>query len=416
MSKYKYFKIKIIKDEDGEDWSVYEEHKSSSGIIVYKGWPYSLTPRDGIGGQFSYILTPEVAQFIKIHSITEAMQQLGLSNSIVAKFRRKLGIQNKFIYRDDQWLLDHQNELLHDSLETLKTKFGLKRTQVYQHKKWLNDLLQLTPRKKLRKSKAEDLQEQWFIENKSQMMNLSALEIAEAYNVSLFIAKKAYNRICEERGELNFSEKFQQRKQDKIQWLIDHQEELLDKGKSIAELAEHFQKTSGQILRARAKLREILKVQKVKDQNQTWLLANQEILLNSKLSKDETVKKLNIESKQVYRKRGELKKLLNLPHHNDVIQTWRLDNQEILLSLHLPISEIAKILDRSEKYIVTNRMILRRFLNFSKDDQKRAWAIEHQSDLEQLSIEEIRQKHSIGKHTIQRYRKLLIELKHNENE
>ena len=170
MSKYKYFKIKIIKDEDGEDWSVYEEHKSSSGIIVYKGWPYSLTPRDGIGGQFSYILTPEVAQFIKIHSITEAMQQLGLSNSIVAKFRRKLGIQNKFIYRDDQWLLDHQNELLHDSLETLKTKFGLKRTQVYQHKKWLNDLLQLTPRKKLRKSKADDLQEQWFIENKSQMM------------------------------------------------------------------------------------------------------------------------------------------------------------------------------------------------------------------------------------------------------
>ena len=82
----------------------------------------------------------------------------------------------------------------------------------------------------------------------------------------------------------------------------------------------------------------------------------------------------------------------------------------------MPISEIAKILDRSKKYIVTNRMILRRFLNFSKDDQKRAWAIEHQSDLEQLSIEEIRQKHSIGKHTIQRYRKLLIELKHNENE
>ncbi|WP_171500830.1 hypothetical protein [Acinetobacter guerrae] len=37
-----------------------------------------------------------------------------------------------------------------------------------------------------------------------------------------------HNRIYEERGELNFSEKFQKSKQDKIQWLIDHQEELLD--------------------------------------------------------------------------------------------------------------------------------------------------------------------------------------------
>ena len=415
MSKYKYFKIKIIKDEDGEDWSVYEEHKSSSGIIVYKGWPYSLTPRDGIGGQFSYILTPEVAQFIKIHSITEAMQQLGLSNSIVAKFRRKLGIQNKFIYRDDQWLLDHQNELLHDSLETLKTKFGLKRTQVYQHKKWLNDLLQLTPRKKLRKSKADDLQEQWFIENKSQMMNLSVLEIAEAFNVSLFIAKKAYNRIRQELGESTFSEQFQCNKQNKFQWLLDHQEELLNQDKSIAELAEQFQKTKGQILRAKAKLREILKIPKVKDQNQTWLFANQKTLLDSKLSKEEIAKKLDIEPNQVYRKRGELKKLLNLPHHNDQVLAWRIQNQETLLSLHLTIPEIAKTLNRSEKYIITNRMILRRFLNISVIDQKREWVRQHQHDLETLSIEKIQEKYNIGRYVVQGYRKLLIELQQNGN-
>lgn len=90
MGKYKYFKIKTIKDEDGEDWDVYEEQKSSAGIMIYQGWPYALTPRDGIGGAFSFILTPEIAEFIKIHSITETMQQLGLSNGIVAKFRRRL--------------------------------------------------------------------------------------------------------------------------------------------------------------------------------------------------------------------------------------------------------------------------------------------------------------------------------------
>ena len=119
MGKYKYFKIKTIKDEDGEDWDVYEEQKSSTGIMIYQGWPYALTPRDGIGGTFSFILTPEIAEFIKIHSITETMQQLGLSNGIVAKFRRRLNIQNKVIYRNVQWLLEHQDELLHDSFETL---------------------------------------------------------------------------------------------------------------------------------------------------------------------------------------------------------------------------------------------------------------------------------------------------------
>lgn len=128
MGKYKIFKIKIIKDWESEDWDVYNERTSLSGLMVYKGWPYSLTPRDGIGGQFSYILTAEIVEFLKTHSITESELQLGLSNSIVAKFRWTIGIQNKFIYRNDQWLIEHQDELLHDSLETLKTKYGLKRS------------------------------------------------------------------------------------------------------------------------------------------------------------------------------------------------------------------------------------------------------------------------------------------------
>ena len=416
MGKYKYFKIKTIKDEDGEDWDVYEEQKSSSGIIVYKGWPYSLTPRDGIGGQFSYILTPEIAQFIKIHLITEAMQQLGLSNSIVAKFRRKLDLQNKFIYRNDQWLLEHQDELLHESLETLKSKYGLNRNQVYRHKVWLAELIDIPSRKKMRKQESDVVKEQWFIENKSKMINMSMNEIASEYDVSIFIAKKVYNRIQEELGNLSFSEKFQQSKQDQLQWLTENQDVLLDKEKSIAELAVQFQKTEGQIRRARAKLREILKTPKVKDQNQAWLLENKELLQDSTLSKEEIAQKLGIEPKQVYRKRGELKKLLKLPHHNDVVQAWRLENQKILLDLHLTIPEIAEILDRSEKYIVKNRIILRRSLGITKQDQIKVWIQEHQHDLETLSIEKFQEKYSIGRHVVKSYKKRLIELKQNKNE
>ncbi|MCU4315618.1 hypothetical protein KTH46_11360 [Acinetobacter bereziniae] len=409
--KYKLYPIKTIKDWENEDWDVYEERKSLSGIMIYRGWPYALTPRDGIGGVFSHILSPEIAEFLKVHSITESEQQLGLNNGIVAKFRRRLGIQNKFIYRNDQWLLAHKDELLYDSLETLKAKYGLKRTQVYKHKKWLAELIEIPIRKKMRKTSTDELQEQWFQKHKAQMSEMEVDEIALKFNVSHFIATKTYNRIRQELGELTFSAQFQQNKQDKYQWLLAYQEELLNSGKTVAELAEQFQKTNGQILRAKARLREILKIQKVQDQNREWLLANQDILFHLKLSKEETAKRLNIEPSQVYRKRGQLKKLLNIPHHNDLVQAWRLENQEVLLSLHLSISEIAKILNQKEGYIVRNREILRKILNISFKDQIKAWVLEHQNDLENLTMDELQEKYGIGQHRVQSYRKLLIELK-----
>ncbi|MFW2012746.1 hypothetical protein [Acinetobacter bereziniae] len=409
--KYKLYPIKTIKDWENEDWNVYEERKSLSGIMIYRGWPYALTPRDGIGGVFSHILSPEIAEFLKVHSITESEQQLGLNNGIVAKFRRRLAIQNKFIYRNDQWLLAHKDELLYDSLETLKAKYGLKRTQVYKHKKWLAELIEIPIRKKMRKTSTDELREQWFQKHKAQMSEMEVDEIALKFNVSHFIATKTYNRIRQELGELTFSAQFQQNKQDKYQWLLAYQEELLNSGKTVAELAEQFQKTNGQILRAKARLREILKIQKVQDQNREWLLANQDILFHLKLSKEETAKRLNIEPSQVYRKRGQLKKLLNIPHHNDLVQAWRLENQEVLLSLHLSISEIAKILNQKEGYIVRNREILRKFLNISFKDQIKAWVLEHQNDLENLTMDELQEKYGIGQHRIQSYRKLLIELK-----
>ncbi|OJK07731.1 hypothetical protein BRY75_06820 [Acinetobacter baumannii] len=411
MRKYKYFKLKEVQDWAGEYWDAYEERKSLSGLMIYKGWPYSLTPKDGIGGQFSVILTPEIADFLKVHPISVAEKQLGLSNSLVAKFRRTLGIQNKFIYRNNQWLLEHQDELLHDSLEVLQEKYGLNRNQVYQHKKWLAELIDVPSRKKLRKNQLEYLQEQWFIENKAKMINLSAPEIAVSYDISLFRAKKAYNRIRQEHGGLSFSEEFQHNKQSKSQWLLDHQDALLNSEKTVAELAEQFDKTPGQILRARARLRQILKIPKVQEWNHAWLLKYKETLFNPNLSNDEIAQILNMNKLQVIRKRGQLKKLLELPNHNDQIQAWRLYNQEILLSLHLPIAEIARILDRKEDYIIKNRLILRKFLNISLKDQKRDWVLKHQNDLEQLSVKEFQEKYKLTYSKVQSYKKLLNELK-----
>ena len=197
---------------------------------------------------------------------------------------------------------------------------------------------------------------------------------------------------------------------------MENQDVLLNQGKYVAELAVHFQKTNGQILRAKAKLREILKTPKVQEQNQAWLLSNQPLLQDKALKKEQLAQKLGITPKQVAGKKKQLKMLLNLPRHNDMVQVWRLDNQKVLLDLHLTIPEIAQILDRKENYIVKNRMILRNLLGITKQDQIKVWILEHQHDLETLNIEKLQEKYGIGRHVLKSYKKLLTELRQNKIE
>ncbi len=334
---------------------------------------------------------------------------------MVGKFRRLLGIQRNFIYRNDRWLLAHQDELLYDSLDTLKAKYGLTRPQVYQHKIWLAELVDIPVRKRLRKKQAEVIQEQWFQANKQQLKGLTVQEIVEKFDVSVFIAKKFYNRIRQALDEFSFSEKFQNDKQEKRQWLLDHQEELLNSGKTVAVLADQFQKMPGEILRAKARLREILDIPKIKAQKEAWFALHQEDLLNPELSNADLVKKLGLSLEQIFRKKDELRQRLGRPKHKDQVQAWRLENQEILLDLHLSVTEIAKKLKRSEKYIIKNRMILRKFLNITIEDQKRAWVKQHQQDLEQFSIAKIQEKYQLGRYVVQGYRRLLFEMTQNEN-
>lgn len=416
MGKYKHFKIKTVKDWEGEYWDAYEERKTHVGIMVYRGWPYGLSAKDeGVGPGFSVILTPEVADFVKEYKVFEAANKLELSLSMVGKFRRLLGIQRNFIYRNDRWLLAHQDELLYDSLDTLKAKYGLTRPQVYQHKIWLAELVDIPVRKRLRKKQAEVIQEQWFQANKQQLKGLTVQEIVEKFDVSVFIAKKFYNRIRQALDEFSFSEKFQNDKQEKRQWLLDHQEELLNSGKTVAVLADQFQKMPGEILRAKARLREILDIPKIKAQKEAWFALHQEDLLNPELSNADLVKKLGLSLEQIFRKKDELRQRLGRPKHKDQVQAWRLENQEILLDLHLSVTEIAKKLKRSEKYIIKNRMILRKFLNITIEDQKKAWVKQHQQDLEQFSIAKIQEKYQLGRYVVQGYRRLLFEMTQNEN-
>jgi len=85
MGKYKYFKIKTVKDWEGEYWDAYEERKTHTGIIVYRGWPYGFTAKDeGVSPSFSVILTTEIADLIKEYKVFEVGEnstiQLNLSD------------------------------------------------------------------------------------------------------------------------------------------------------------------------------------------------------------------------------------------------------------------------------------------------------------------------------------------------
>jgi len=415
MAKYKHYKFKEVIDWQGEAWDVYEEYKSPSGIMIYRGWPYGLTPKDGICGIFSYIFTPEIAEFIQTHSITESEQQLALSTSMVGKFRRWLGITQKRIYRDDAWILEHQDEILYDSLETLKNKYGLTKSRVYLHRKWLAELIELDKKAKLRRTVADEHREQWYQHHKMELASLSIEEIAARYQISIYLAKKYYDRIRKEQRKPTSSEQVQQNKKNKQQWLLEHQHQILDSQRTVAEIAQDLDRTEGQILRARAKLRALHQTPKVKDQARAWLLEHQDDLLNRELDNRQLAQKLNISLGLLFKRKTQLKKLLNLSTYVDQIQQWRLDNKDILLSTDLSVDEIAKRLNRRYGAVVKDREILRKTLNISVKEQKMAWLSERQTDFETLSVKELTEKYHLGQFAIKNYKKLLYELKQNRS-
>lgn len=96
---------------------------------IYRGRPAGITQKDGgVSPVFSIILSTEIADFLKAHKIPEVTQKLGLSLSIIGKFKRMLNIQNHVVQRNDQWILEHQAELLYASLDTLKVEYRLTHT------------------------------------------------------------------------------------------------------------------------------------------------------------------------------------------------------------------------------------------------------------------------------------------------
>ena len=95
---------------------------------------------------------------------------------------------------------------------------------------------------------------------------------------------------------------------------------------------------------------------------------------------------------------------------------WLLDHQVELLRNDIPLEQIAQKYNTNKFFISGCRAQLRRILKISHPQQKINWVKQHQSDLETMTIVELQKKYQIGRHVIRSYRKLLTELKQNENE
>ena len=95
---------------------------------------------------------------------------------------------------------------------------------------------------------------------------------------------------------------------------------------------------------------------------------------------------------------------------------WILDHQIELLRNDISLEQIAQKFNTNKCFIGGCRAQLRKILKISHTQQKINWVKQHQFDLETMTIVALQKKYQIGRHVIRSYRKLLTELKQNENE
>lgn len=262
VKRYKNDPIKIIKDWQGEDWNVYEERNTQAGVIIYKGWMYERVAKS----QYIYILTSDLAEFLKKHDRAQSMKLLGLSVKIVTKFRRELGLQKKYDYtlstlRD--WMLEHQYELFNQSFQMLNEKYGLTQTEVTKYCTFLRKK-GVQRSNKLRKNKIGYANRRIVENNKEALAQCENIfEVQSLLNKKNHrAARYVHNQVCIELGIPTLNDLRLQHLNEKKEWRLEHKEIILNKQYSIKEIAIQLNKTKREILTARSYLKELFGVKK----------------------------------------------------------------------------------------------------------------------------------------------------------
>ncbi|ENW93051.1 hypothetical protein [Acinetobacter dispersus] len=298
--KYNYYPIKIIKDWQGEDWEVYEEKKTAVGIMVYKGWLYSSG-----GKPFAYILTDEIAQYIKQNSIGQSVEQLGISRNKIICFRRELDVQKKYFTLDHQWMSEHQEELLNDSFVSLNQKYDLTRLQVKRYANYLKHTLSVVSQDNMRESVTSHQKEQRYQLHKDQIAKMTLSEIEENLNVSRATAYWMYRRVCTEYQLPTIADQRKESQAAYQQWLMANQQEIFRSDIEVKQIAKNLKLTKPQLMHARRRLNEIFPELGKKKDVHVWVKKHKDELLSD--SRQELAKKYHLSLDQINYRRKLLK-------------------------------------------------------------------------------------------------------------
>lgn len=289
--RYKRYAIKTIKDWQGEDWDVYEERNTQAGIMIYKGWMYEQIAKS----QYIYILTNDLAEFLKKNDRAKSMKLLGLSVKIITRFRRALGLQKKYDYTLStfkDWMLEHQDELFNESFQMLNEKYGLTQTEVTKYCTFLRKG-GVQRSNKLRKNKT-GYSNRKILENNQEALAKSEniFEVQFLLNKkNLKAARRAHNLVCKELDIPKLNDIRVQRLNEKKEWRLEHKEIILSTQYSIKEIAIQLNKTEQEILTSRSYLKELLG-EKKRVPLLNWVRVHQQEL--NTLSTKELCEKFNL--------------------------------------------------------------------------------------------------------------------------
>lgn len=252
--------IRTIKDWFGEDWDVYIERETKAGIHLCEGWPQGKNTLDGIGWRHSHILTEELVNYLQKTSYSESVKMLGISKTQISNFRQRLDLQEKMVYVDEAWLIEHQHEILYGNLKELKQKYNLSKSQIYARVRILEKHHGIPTQRKSRISDESLALEKWYQLHKDELYKMDTETIKVQFNLSHFLAKKYYERSCREHNlsPKTFYTQLKANREIKHKWLLQQKDELLNPEFTAAQLAERLNKTYNQIKVARSELRKLL--------------------------------------------------------------------------------------------------------------------------------------------------------------
>lgn len=303
--KYILYPIKTIKGWQGEDWDVYEEKKTQSGLNINFGWLYSAQRK----GSKSLILTSDLVEYLKTATYRQTIDDLGISSTTASKIRRELNLQKEVVRRDRDWIVRHQNEILYYSFPMLLEKYGLRKGVVKSYSSYLVREVGIQ-RKATRHHESQYAVEKIYQTHKVQIAQCRSFkELNHILQTDDYTARKFHELACAELKVPAMSEIHLKKLDETWHWRYQHRDTILNPVMTIKQIAEQLKTTIEEIHNARKALRRKLKIEETIGQVkiEKWVLQHATPLTDLKIK--QLQQEYQISRGQIKYRRMLLKKL-----------------------------------------------------------------------------------------------------------